>query len=41
MDTVYFFPIGFFFKDFSVLPIVSPFKIIFISPVGGLLSPAP
>ena len=28
-----------FFRDFSIPPIVSPLEIVFISPVGGLLSP--
>ena len=32
MDTIYFFPIG-FFKDFSVPPVISPLEIVFISPV--------
>ena len=31
---------GLFFRDFSVLPAVNPLEIIFISLVGGLLSPA-
>ena len=30
-----------FFRDFSVPPAVSPPEIVFISPTGGLLSPAP
>ena len=30
-----------FFKEFSVLPAVSPPEIVFISPAGGLLSPTP
>ena len=27
-----------FFREFSVLPTVSPAEIVFISPTGGLLS---
>ena len=40
MDTIYFFPID-FFRDFSVLPAISPPEIVFISLAGGLLSLAP
>ena len=39
MDTIYFSLMG-FFRDFIVLHVVNPPKIIFISPIGGLLSPA-
>ena len=39
MDTIYFSLMA-FFRDFSILPAVNPPKIVFISPVGGLLSPA-